>query len=255
MPTIVKDKISKSDGSHIPIIKNIHEGHRMLLLCLHGFAGDKESSVIAALMENLEEKGIGVMTFDWPLHEESDAADGALTVERCLEDLDLVLAYLKQTSQLPISCFATSFGGYLATLYRNKHTDVFESLVLRSPALKMGSVFWGLMTDVERSRLLHGNTITMEFDRKMTIGNEFYDSLCRNDAFIQSPPRPSQIMIIQGDKDPVVNPADTVSYAKKHGIKLVIFEGSDHVYKKLGEKERIVTYATQFLLGNLRFSS
>ncbi len=43
---------------------NIREDHKQILLCLHGFGGDKESSVIAALRKELDKKGIGVAAFE-----------------------------------------------------------------------------------------------------------------------------------------------------------------------------------------------
>ena len=56
------------------------------------------------------------------------------------------------------------------------------------------------------------------------------------------------MLIMQGDVDPVVNPEDTKTYARKNGINIVLFEGTDHVYKRPGEKERIVAEAEKFLL-------
>lgn len=248
MTYIIRDKLKSANGWSIPYICNVSEEHRMILLCLHGFAGDKDSSVIAALMENLDEKGIGVVAFDWPAHGESDAPDSALTVENCLDDLDTVVGWISQNWDMPVSCFATSFGGYLATLYRNQNPQVFIDMVLRSPALKMNEIFRGLITDEDFAELMHGKEIIQGFDRKMKISKGFYDSLCRHDAYSQAPPHPEKMLIIQGDADSVVNPDDTREYTMKNGINLALFEGTDHVYKKPGEKERIVTEAEKFFL-------
>ena len=42
--------------------------------------------------------------------------------------------------------------------------------------------------------------------------------------------------ITQRDQDQVVNPIDTITYAKKHGIRIAVLEGTDDVYKKPEEK-------------------
>ena len=169
MAAVIRNKLKSTNGWSIPYICNVREEHGMILLCLHGFAGDKESSVIAALMETLDEKGIGVVTFDWPAHGESDASDEALTVESCLDDFNTVMSWLSKKWNIPVVCFATSFGGYLATLYRNQNPQVFKNLILRSPALKMNEVFQSLISEEEFATLLQGKEIILGFDRKMRI--------------------------------------------------------------------------------------
>ena len=244
----VRGKLKKSDGSEIPFIQNVQDSHRRILLCLHGFAGDKDSSVIAALMEYFDEKAVGIIAFDWPAHGESNKPDSSLTVEDCLGDLDFVVKWIEQTFDVPIACFATSFGGFLATLYRNQNPEAFLCLILRSPALRMKEVFRNLISDDEYSIIEQGKEIIVGFDRKMSIGWGFYESLCANEAYSVVPPFPQNVFIIQGDQDQVVNPIDTITYAKKHGIRIAVFEGTDHVYKKPGEKERIIEVTARFLL-------
>lgn len=248
MASVIRNKLKSTNGWNIPYICNVSEKHRRILLCLHGFAGDKDSSVIAALMESLDEKGIGVVTFDWPAHGESDAPDDALTVENCLSDLNNVVSWLSQNWDIPVACFATSFGGYLATLYRNGNPEVFTDLILRSPALKMHEIFRSLITDEDFTEMMQGKPVIQGFDRKMKIGISFYESLCNHDVYSQTPPHHENVLIIQGDADSIVNPKDTMDYARRNGISIVLFEGTDHVYKRSGEKERIISETGKFLL-------
>ena len=194
--------LKKEDGTEIPVIWNFKRKHRTALLCLHGFGGDKDSSVIKALMDDMDAEGAGVVTFDWPAHGESTAPDSDLTVERCLEDLDAVVKFINQfikESNKKICCFATNYGGYLATLYRNSHEKAFLYLILRSPALKMADTYRGLMKEEDFEKLLRGETIEQGYERKMHLGKGFYESLLRNDAYNQEPPLPWNIKIIQGD--------------------------------------------------------
>lgn len=182
---IKRDKLIKEDGGNIPYLTNLNGDHWMVLLCLHGFAGDKDSSVIAALMQKLNEIHVGIVAFDWPAHGESDAPDESLTVDNCLEDLDIMYnwVYQKVETEIPIACFATSFGGYLATLYRNENPYSFLYLIMRSPALKMDKVYKNLLTDEEYKRMMQGHNIVQGFDRKMYLGKRFYDSLCDHNAY------------------------------------------------------------------------
>ena len=119
MVPIIRGILKSSKGWSIPYICNVNKEHRMILLCLHGFAGDKDSSVIAALMGSLDEKGIGVVTFDWPAHGESDAPDEALIVENCLGDLNIVVSWISQNWDMPVSClfFARPFWRKLQNIF------------------------------------------------------------------------------------------------------------------------------------------
>ena len=164
----VRGWLQKADGGTIPVIWNVRKEHKLVLLCLHGFGGDKDSSVIAALMKGLDEDGVGVVTFDWSAH-----VDSMLTVENCLTDLDICVKVIRQITGKKISCFATSFGGYLATLYRIAYPDAFLHLILRSPALKMAEVYRSLLTDEVYERLMQGGKIVQGFERKMQLDRNF----------------------------------------------------------------------------------
>lgn len=235
-------------GYEISALTNVCNTHSSILLCLHGFCGDKNSSVIAELMKCLNPNGIGIVTFDWPAHGASKAKDEELTVENCLSDIDAILQYIRLEYSLPVSCFATSFGGYLATIYRNTHSGVFQKTVLRSPAMKMPQVFLELLSKEERMRFLNGEAITVGFERKIQLKVSFYESLRTNCAFDVPVEYPAQVLILQGDMDDVVRPEDTALYARRNNIPLEWFCGADHRYKKHGDLQRIVNLTRDFLL-------
>ena len=220
-----------------------------ILLCLHGFVGSKHSAVIAAVADAVQAGGIGVVTFDWPAHGKSPAPDSALTARTCLEDLSAVYAFVRARG-LPVSCFATSFGGYLATLWRREHPTAFRKLILRSPALKMPEVFGlRILTDEQRAALERGETVTVGFERRITLNRAFRDDLARYDAFSPAAPSPEDVLILQGDRDALVLPQDTADYAARNGIRIEWFRGSDHFYKQPGDRARIAQAAEAFLRG------
>ena len=59
------------------------------MLCLHGFAGDKYSSVIRALAETLADRSLRVAAFDWPGHGSSpaDTLPPGLIIQGDLDDV------------------------------------------------------------------------------------------------------------------------------------------------------------------------
>lgn len=89
----------------------------------------------------------------------------------------------------------------------------------------------------------------MGYDRPMELTVSFYESLLRNDAFNAPVPDPERVLILQGDRDDVVLPEDTASYAEKNGLRAVWFRGSDHRYQIPGDLEKIISATREFLLG------
>ena len=84
---------------------------KVVVIALHGFAGDKKSGCILSLKERVVSEGIGLITFDWPGHGESEVGGEELTVANCLDDLDTVYRYVKENypAVRDIVAFATSF--------------------------------------------------------------------------------------------------------------------------------------------------
>lgn len=149
----------------------------------------------------------------------------------------------------PVSCFATSFGGYLAALYRSEHPGAFQKLILRSPALKMPQTFIDFLSDEERERFLAGEAMNMGYDRPMELTVSFYESLLRHDAFHAPVSDPERVLILQGDRDDEVLSEDTAAYAEKNGLRVVWFRSSDHRYQNPGDLEKIFSVTREFLLG------
>ena len=162
---------------------NIREDHEQILLCLHGFGGDKESSVIAALRDELDKKGIGVAAFDWPAHGKSMAKDEEFRVEECLSYLDHAVAALEEKWKgKALNAFATSFGGYITMLYLDRNPSAFSRVILRSPAIRMDKVFRNLLSDEEFNKLKSGEKLTLGYERPMQIAYDFYEDLKKTDS-------------------------------------------------------------------------
>ena len=57
-----------------------------IIVGVHGFAGDKESSVLDQLASACSENGTALISFDFPSHGESPVQEDMLTVENCKND-------------------------------------------------------------------------------------------------------------------------------------------------------------------------
>lgn len=241
-----KITLSSTNGYHIHLYDNMLPEQNAVVFCLHGFAGDKNSSVIAKLTNQLNHNHIGAITFDWPAHGESDAKFFQLTVENCISDLHTVIKYVKKKYNGPLYCFATSFGGYLAMIYHLRYPDLFDRIILRSPALNMGEVFLGLKPPEIKAALERGETLDFGFEQPLMINIDFYHDLKAHDIFHAEVKSPDKIMIIHGNLDEDVPLADSEDFCKRNHIKLHIIEGCDHRYKNPGEVEEVIETALTF---------
>lgn len=221
-----------------------------IIVAMHGFAGDQESSCIRLLEEQAMKRGVGLVRFDWPAHGVSPAEDSQLRVEHCLSDLDTVVGWVrKQWPKARLFAFATSFGGYLALLYHHRNRGVFDQLLLRSPAIRMYDVMMDhILDDAAKDELMRKDTITVGFERKIELPEPFLHDLRQNDAFhIWDGERLEEVAIIHGTADDVVPVEDSVAFAQAHRCALHLAPGTDHRYKKPGELEQVLQIAADLL--------
>lgn len=220
-----------------------------IIIALHGFAGDKESSCISMLEKTAKTMGIGLVKFDWPAHGESKTNGFNLTIDNCLSDLDTVIKYVQQrfpTSKL--LAFATSFGGYLTLLYNYKHPEVFDHILLRSPAIRMGKVMSEniLKEETKQEELKKNGFVNEGFERVIEVTEDFVQQLNEHDVLkLYENKWLNNISIIHGTADDLVPFSDSEKFAKDHGCTLYPVVGADHRYKKDGELERVMDIAVK----------
>ena len=115
----IKCKLYFNEGSNIEDV----------VVCCHGFAGSKENNGGAKLSENLlsSNDNVAVLAFDWPCHGKDVRQKLSLT--DCNNYLYLVIEYIKNVLNVEnISCFATSFGGYLTLKYIYENGNPFGNV-------------------------------------------------------------------------------------------------------------------------------
>lgn len=216
----------------------------LVVLGVHGFAGDKESSVLTRLGKELCRNRGALVCFDFPAHGESAAPDSQLRVENCRADLLKVASFIR--TQFPgrrYGIFATSFGGYTALLCADQLRDF--RMVLRAPAVTMASTFTDVIIPCTKEEFLARGGARCGFDRKMFVSADFYRDLLENPPVIPDVP----LLILHGDRDDVV-PFEAVKKIAEtcENVELIPFPGADHRFKGEGESLRIAALATAYFL-------
>ena len=201
---------------------------KQIVVGVHGFFGDKESSVLVKLGERLVQNNSALITFDLPCHGHNDTSQ-ILRLSDCIKSFDYIFDWVYENfPNIPISIFATSFGGYLTLLYLSKHDKILNKIILRAPAINMHHV----LTDV----LLPFQSLSAE-DLKIAknIGKE--QSLWVDFSFIEE----LKINSLPNDNEKFFNEF----YENKHEI--IYFENADHRFKKPGELEKIIDETLKIL--------
>jgi hypothetical protein len=233
-------------GYDIPCLDGTIPEQKAVIICMHGFGGSKSSSRIESLHKEMIPCQVGTFAFDWPGHGESKSGFENLTVKNCLEDLKQVYDYVTRLHHVPVWCFATSFGGYMAVLYHDRYPEAFEKIMLRSPALKMGQILLNDLDEKERKEFLAGAPRDFGFDQPLILTRDSYYDFCAHDAFAVVPEHPERMFIIHGDQDDLVPPEDSVEFARKHNIKIQLLKGADHMYDNPGDIEWVMDRAKEF---------
>jgi len=205
-----------------------------MVLCIHGFNSSKESSSYKYVGNKLLEKGIGYAIFSLPYHGERriDASD--FTVRNCLEDIDLVIESLYK--HFPISKMVvegTSFGGYLTLLKLKENKLQKESILLKSPAIKMGEIVKSFLPTSERKLMQEKGYIVLPNSNSMRINDSFFKELFEKKA--EDVVINKEITIMHGKDDEVVPYGISVDFALRNPkVKIILLDGENHNYSDEG---------------------
>lgn len=125
----------------------------LVILC-HGFTGSKESPILTNLADELEQRGIASIRFDFNGHGKSDGDFQEMTILNEIEDAKKVYEYAsKMPNVTSISIAGHSQGGVVASMVAGSFGDKkIKAVVLLAPAA------------VLRDDALRGNLFGVKYD-------------------------------------------------------------------------------------------
>ncbi len=214
-----------------------------IVIGVHGFAGDKNSSVLTQLALALHKKQWALVCFDFPAHGDSTAPDDRLRVDNCKRDLLTVVSWAKTTySDAAYGLFATSFGGYIASLCTEELSGIRK--VFRAPAVTMATALEHIVAPTAVEELLENGAVC-GFERNMHVSGALYRDLLEQPFLIPDEP----FMIIHGTKDDVIPFAAVKQLSERcDHICLIAVEGADHRFKRPDDLEIILENSVSWLL-------
>lgn len=223
---------------------------KSVIIGAHGFAGDKESSVLEQLAFACSENGTALICFDFPAHGSSPVSEEMLTIENCKNDLYKVLEYvICKYPDANVSIFATSFGGYITLLCADRLSDF--PMVFRAPAVTMPKLLLENVLKISIEDFEKNGFVDCGFERPLRLPCFFYEDLIRQEDVMKKEIKQPNL-ILQGNCDDIVPLSDIISFCKRQeNTQLVIIDGAGHRFKNPGEIEKIICHTKNFL--NMQF--
>ncbi len=221
-----------------------------VVLCCHGFGGNKENKAALRLAQKVLHKrsDIGFLAFDWPCHGQD--ARKKLDLDDCDHYLTLVIDYAKNDlGAQTLFVFATSFGAYLTLKYISEHENPFCKIALRSAAVRMYEVLddENIITQKARESLEKGKDVLVGFSRKIRISKQFVDSLIAADITERDyKPFSDIIILIHGTKDEIVPIAPVREFAEENRIPFFAIEKADHRFIDTAKMEEALMDIIRF---------
>ena len=217
---------------------------RGIILGIHGFAGDMESSALEMLASAAGKRGIALLCFDFPAHGSSPTQEDLFTIDNCIKDV-LWMADLcrREYPDADKYLFATSFGGFVSLL-SSDHLQDFQ-FVLRAPAVTMPEIFLPDILHTTPEAFEQARVIECGFELEIRLPFSFYVELKRHSIVGQQFDFP--ILVIHGDEDDVVPHTDIQAFCSNNPkSELVVIPGADHRFKKPGELEQVINAAMKY---------
>ena len=245
-------KIKSFNGYNISVRTYLPtENIKEIIIAVHGFGGDKDSSAIRLLADKMVKENFIVICFDFPSHGTSEVEADKLTIDNCINDIETIEQYIKDNfgKDIKINIFATSFGAYITLLKIIKNGTKYNKIVLRAPAIKMDEILKNTLLREPFEDFNRNRFTKLGFRRIMNISYDFYEEL-KSNKILEIYQNNQKMFIIQGTEDDVAPIKDTKELIEldKNNITLYEIKGADHRMKKNGELEEAINKAKEYFL-------
>ncbi|AGL03068.1 alpha/beta hydrolase [Desulfoscipio gibsoniae] len=204
----------------------------VVIVC-HGFTGSKEGGGMALAMgEELGQRGYSVLLFDFSGNGESEGLFEQITLSGQIDDLKCAVDWCISASLDPVYTTGRSFGGTTVICHAASDLRVAGVCTWAAPA-RLKELFTEFADGPVDEK---GELYALAGEDGVTyLRKTFFDDLAGYDVQAlagQIAPRP--LLIIQGEKDEVVDPADAslIYHGAGQPKELLYIPGADHRFSR-----------------------
>jgi len=248
--------IRDSQGGEISgtLCRPAAEARSGVVLC-HGFLSDAQSSTNLALTRSVTAKGVAAVRFDFWGHGKSKGDFAELTITRCVDQLERVLAWFKTQGIRKVGLVGSSFGGLVVLSVAENHPEL-RMIGLKCPVSDYAPLWDARLGEAGMAGWREkGETSILNAEGKRArLSYAFYEDILRHDVYAAARQIRIPALIIHGDADQDV-PADQSRRLKEAFSGQAILEilpGADHNFSKPEDfqkmLERIAAWSIEKLL-------
>ncbi|HET6371603.1 MAG TPA: alpha/beta hydrolase [Nitrospiria bacterium] len=224
------------------------------VLC-HGFLSSSESKTNLALTQFLLAKGFATVRFDFFGHGKSKEEFAQMTLSRCVDQLERVLAWFKTKRIRRVGIVGSSFGGLVALLVSENHPEL-RTVALKCPVSDYTSIWRGQLGEAgmqywESSGL---TSIVNGDGSRARLGYGFYQDLLQYDGYAAAGKIEVPVLIVHGDRDAYVPipQSERLRDFLPGEKRLEKIPGADHEFSRVEDFEKMTGLIGDWLVEKLR---
>jgi len=223
--------IKNKDGE---LLSGIIEGNskNLIILC-HGSRGNKNSSILKYISNNLKNK-YSLFRFDFSGNGESKGLLENSTYLKDVSDLNSVVDYFLKKNYKILSIIGHSKGGSDVFLYASKYPFKSKSIIAFAPRFNLlESQEYYHFKKNKKDFLKNGHYIYKSKSSKQKITKEYIKEIEKlgdigKNIFLKVP-----VLILHGDSDKIISSKDSKNILKNNkNIELKILKNENHCFKK-----------------------
>lgn len=199
----------------VNLITNGAEIFDNIILCFHGFNGDKWGDVYSGLKSRAN-KSL-VCSFDSCGHGKSEISSEDMRLNLILEEIDMVIKFLKQEFNKPLILVGASYGSYRIMQYLIKYQPQVEKVFYVNPAFRILECL-EVLKDFKYLELKDNDKVVMKNSLNKFMKKDFLDDLYLNNLYSMSYNYNYNSEIIVGLKDTLIPLKDTLEISEKYNI-------------------------------------
>ena len=221
--------ILKTKTHNLELITNKAENFDKIVLCFHGFNGDKWGDSFSKSKKMLN--NTLVCSFDSAGHGTSEVLSHHITMEIVIDEIDTVITYLKQNFPTkPIYLLGVSYGGYRIVAYLIKYKPQIKKAILINPALKMAEILENIQ-GFKLEELSDDDYIVMHSGLNKFLTKQFVQELKDCNLYNEQSLN-YDITIIKGRQDSLIPPSHITEFSQKYK-KRVVEVNDEHCLENL----------------------
>lgn len=251
---ITETKLKKETGALIPVIYQVPEGAEQIVIMVHGFESLKECSTGQMLFRKMIPANIGVVAYDQPGHGTEEARREALTLQNCKDSLRCVEDFVHEKyPDAEIVYFGSSFGAYVTALYVSDGNHRGRRFFMRSAAVNMPDLFLKNPDPEMEEKLKADGYVEPDLGtgQIVQVPLQMFDDFRENNLFEKFNKDEVSAVMVHGEKDAVIDPAEAKAFASKFNIPITFFPGENHsICVNPDSPDRVGDMAIEFLGNN-----